>query len=128
MLGALTGQKIGEEWATSLSDALRSNTTLTKLNLCCEHKRTIGYGEKKKHTHLLTQINSTGCDIWDIGAASLASALKVNTTLTELDISGEHKGNNIHRRHPSTIHCFLLLITNQETTLKVWVECEWVKD
>ena len=34
-----TGNLIGETEATPLSDALKSNTTLTKLNLKSEHKR-----------------------------------------------------------------------------------------
>ena len=36
---ASTGNKIGETGATSLSDALKSNTTLTKLELDGEHER-----------------------------------------------------------------------------------------
>ena len=35
-----TGNKIGETGATSLGDALKSNTTLTQLNLGSEHKET----------------------------------------------------------------------------------------
>ena len=34
-----TENKIGERGATSLSDALKSNTTLVELNLKCEYKR-----------------------------------------------------------------------------------------
>ena len=34
-----TGNYIGETGATSMSEALKSNTTLTELNLRSEHKR-----------------------------------------------------------------------------------------
>ena len=34
-----TGNDIGDPGTASLSDSLKSNTTLTKLNLCCEDKR-----------------------------------------------------------------------------------------
>ena len=34
-----TGNKIGDTGATSLSRALKSNTTLSQLNLGCEYKR-----------------------------------------------------------------------------------------
>ena len=43
-----TGNEIGERGATSMSDALKSNTTLTELVLCCEDKR-------KQHTNDIHQ-------------------------------------------------------------------------
>ena len=39
VLFSSTGNEIGEKGATSVSDALKSNTTLTKLDLTGEHKR-----------------------------------------------------------------------------------------
>ena len=47
-----TGNKIGDTGATSLSEALKSNTTLTKLNLGGEDKR------KKTHKRDLSTIHS----------------------------------------------------------------------
>ena len=44
----LSGNKIGERGATSMSDALKTNTTLTELVLCCEDKR-------KQHTNGIHQ-------------------------------------------------------------------------
>ena len=34
-----TGNWIGDEGATSLSEALKVNTTLTCINLCCKYKK-----------------------------------------------------------------------------------------
>ena len=34
-----TVNEIGDTGASSLSEALKSNTTLTELNICCEDKR-----------------------------------------------------------------------------------------
>ena len=45
-----------------------------------------------------------GNDIEDAGATSLSEALKSNTTLTALNLSGEDKRKKTHKRHPSTIH------------------------
>ena len=93
-----TGNKIGDKGATPLSEALKSNTTLTQLNLSGEDKR--------RHTKDIHQqftfsfhFTKTGNEIGDVGATSLSEALKSNTTLTELDLSCEDK-----RRHTKDIH------------------------
>ena len=81
-----------EAGATSLSEALKSNTTLTRLHLWSE--------DKKKEDTQKTSINNslfsflfipTGNKIGDTGAASLSEALKSNTTLTKLNLNGKDK-------------------------------------
>ena len=47
-----------------------------------------------------------GNKIGEAGAKSLSEALKSNTTLTKLYLSGEDKRKKTHKRHPSTIHSF----------------------
>ena len=90
---------IGDIGAKSLSDALKTNTTLIGLNLSCEHKRK---EKKKKKTQIGTINNSLSSvfiqssdnELGDTGATSLIDALKSNTTLTELYLDGEDKRNN----------------------------------
>ena len=81
-----TVNHIGDTGATSLGEALKSNTTLTELNL---------WGEDKRNNTQMTFINnqlffilikSTGNIIKQTGEASLSDALKSNTTLTELSL------------------------------------------
>ena len=40
---------------------------------------------------------STGNEIRDTGATSLSESLKSNTSLTELNLSGEDKGKKTHK-------------------------------
>ena len=83
-----TVNNIRERGATSLSDALKSNTTITQLILS---------GEDIGNNTQMASINSplfpilikpTGNHIGETGATSLSDALKSNTTLIELDLSG----------------------------------------
>ena len=90
---------IGSAGATSLSEALKSNTTITELDLSGECKR-----EKIQRTSISKSLfsflfTSTDNKIGERGAKSLSEALKSNTTLTELDLWGEDK-----RRHTNDIH------------------------
>ena len=108
-----TGNNIGDTGATSLSESLKSNTTLTELILGCKDKR------KKTHTrypsaiHSAFLVTSIGNHIGDTGATSLSESLKTNTTLTELYLSGDDK-----RRHTKDIHqqttLFISLQTNRQ--------------
>ena len=84
---------IGERGAASLSEILKSNTSLTKLDL--------GGGYQRNNTKVVPpfffffiHIKSTDNIIGERGAASMSDALKSNTTLTELDLSCEDKRNN----------------------------------
>ena len=96
-----------ERGATSLSEALKSNTTLTKLDLRGEYKRK----KTQKKTSISSSlfsflVASTVNNIGDTGTTSLSNALKSNTTLYVLDLSCEDKRKKTHNRHPSSIHSF----------------------
>ena len=87
-----TDNEICETGVKALSEALKSNTTLTKLNLD-------GVGKKKEGTQKISINNSfvsvlkssTANKVRDTGATSLSEALKSNTTLTELDLTCEYE-------------------------------------
>ena len=105
-LFTLTGNNIGERGATSLSEALKSNTTLTELYLNGEDKRK-AHKRQTSTTHSFSFIiTSTGNKIGDRGATSLSESLKSNTTLTALNLSCDDKRQKTHERHPSAIHSF----------------------
>jgi hypothetical protein len=95
------GNEIGCTGVTSLSEALKSNTTLTKLNLNCEDKRKKTH---KRHPSTIYPFSllfiSTVNNIEYIGATALSEALKSNTTLTKLCLESETK----ERRHTKDIH------------------------
>ena len=74
-----------------MSDALKSNTTLTKLDLSREHERSNTQISSINNQIFSILIKSTDNRIGDTGATSLSDALKSNTTLTELYLSGEDK-------------------------------------
>ena len=75
-----------------LSCALKSNSTLTGLDLGCENK-------KKQNTKVASinnllycfLIKSTVCRLEDTGAALFGDALKTNTTLKTLILGRIHK-------------------------------------
>ena len=73
-----------------MSDALKSNTTLTKLDLSCEGNNI----QIVSVNNPLFSTYKTVNDVQDIGATSLSDALKSSTTLTKLNLGGEHKRNN----------------------------------
>ena len=112
------GNNIGETGAASLSESLKSNTTLTELDLSSEDK-------KKKKTQK-TSINnslfsllftSTGNNIGDSGATSLSALLKSNTTLTKLNLRCEGK-RKTYKRHSSTNHSFPFFSRKQAMALE----------
>ena len=113
-----TDNYIGETGATSLSEALKSNTTLTQLNLKGEDKRKKTQKTSINSSLFSILITSTANWIRDTGATSLSEALKSNTTLTELNLSCEDKRKKTHKRHPSTIHSFPFSSHQQTTTLE----------
>ena len=87
-----TGNVIGDTGATSLSEALKTNATLTELNLNGEDKRKKTLKRYPSTIHSFSFLfTSTGNTIGDTGAASLSEALKSNTTLIKLDLSGKDK-------------------------------------
>ena len=85
----LTDNNIGDTGATSLSEALKSNTTLITLYMNRENKKM----SKKMSiikTHFSFCFILTVNEIGDTGATSLSVALKSNTTLTELKLTSDH--------------------------------------
>ena len=84
--------------ALLLSDALKSNTALTKLNLRGENKRNNTHKLHPSTIHSFSiLIKSTGNEIGAPGAISLSDALKSNTTLTQLNIGSEHETERTHK-------------------------------
>ena len=75
---------IGETGTASLSGALKSNTTLTKLNLWSENLNNMHTNGIHKQPTLHNKL--TDNRVGDTGATSLSDALKTNTTLTELNL------------------------------------------
>ena len=109
---------IGETGATLLSEALKSNTTLTGLNLSGEHKRNNTEMACINKPLLFSRLKrkQTGNNIGEKGTKPLSDALKSNTTLTELDLRGSDKKkpctNDIHQKS-------LFSILNQITENKL---------
>ena len=104
---ASTENDIGDTGATSLSDALKSNKTLAKLNLSGEHKRDntqMAFINKQVFIVIISTENIIG----DTGATSMSDALKSNATLTKLHLEGDHKAIT-HKWHPPTIQSFILI-------------------
>ena len=81
-----TGCKIGNEGAKKMSESLMKNNALTKLNLggfwLMKTK-----GSSYKYTVFLWIDN----DIGNQGIIGLSKALKINSTLNELDLSSYNK-------------------------------------
>ena len=77
---------IGDTGVAPKSEALKINTTHTKLNIGGIDSRLMA----RFHRSLpLSQKCSTGNMLTKVGAASLLEALKTNTTLTSLNLNGE---------------------------------------
>ena len=78
---------------TSLCEALKVNTTLTKLNIgCMDIYRILLYA---KITFILYNC-STGNMITAVGAQALCEVLKSNTTLTDLKLNGKDQDASFH--------------------------------
>ena len=80
---------IGERGATLLSESLKSNTTLTALDLSSKDKRRRTKDVHQQFTIFPLLFTTTGNNIGDTGATSLSEGLKSNTTLTLLNLSSE---------------------------------------
>ena len=106
-----TDNEIGDRGATSLSEALKSNTTLTKLDLSGENKKKTHKRHPLTNHSFLFLFTSTDNNIGGTGATSLSELLKSNTTLTELNLSGEDKRNAKDIHQPITL-LFLLSLTD----------------
>ena len=82
-----------------MSEALKSNTTLIKLNLESEDKRKKTH---KRHPSIILIFFflgiSTDNEIGERGATSLSEALKSNKTLTELELRCKDKKKERHKK------------------------------
>ena len=88
-----TDNNIGAEGARLMSEALKTNTTLTTLNLSCEQGKTKRqcewHDDVVQMQHNTTQ--QTGNRIGAEGAGLMSEALKTNTTLTTLNLGSEQE-------------------------------------
>ncbi len=82
----LESNQIGDAGAAALSEALKSNATLTKLFLQNQvgEAGAAALSEALKINATLTELNLGDNQIGDAGAAALSEALKSNATLTTL--------------------------------------------
>lgn len=78
-----TDNNIGEEGTIALSDALKTNTTLTKLNLR-------GNQNSFQNLFLSFHFYKLGNMIGGTGAKSLNEAFMINSSITKLDLSRKH--------------------------------------
>ena len=80
-----TYNNIGNAGATSLSEGLKTNTTLTKLDFSCQHKDKKTYTKDIQNHFLFHFIsNKTANEHTMSGINALKDALITNTTLTQL--------------------------------------------
>ena len=82
----MTDNDIDNSGAYNLSEALKTNTTLTELDLSCEDKWTHKRHPPASHSSLSSHTDNI---FRDLGATSLSEALESNTTLTKLDLNSE---------------------------------------
>lgn len=80
----IVANKLGPEGAKYLSDALKRNTTLCKLNL----RGTCDYESYSSHELTPTINKHKANDIQANGVKYLSESLQYNSTLTSLDLRG----------------------------------------
>ena len=99
-----TGNDIGDTGATSLSETLKSNTTLTKLYLWSEDKRTKDTRKRDFSAHHSFHLINRQ-HYWRHRNPIICWIIRVkhNTHWTQSEM---WKWKKIHKRHPSTIHSF----------------------
>ena len=86
-----TDSQIRERGATLLSESLKTNTTITKLNLYCTSKWYTWDEKRVPMSHSLSvSFLSTVADMKDMGVTSVCEALKSNTALTKLNMGCMH--------------------------------------
>ena len=80
-----------------MSDALKSNSALTQLDLSSEYKRNNAQMASINNSLFSILIKSIDNRIGDTGTASLSDALKSNTTLMKLNLGSDDKRNNTQK-------------------------------
>ena len=107
-----TDNNIRERGTTSLSEALKSNTTLAQLYLSCEDKKKEDTQKTFINNSLFSFLStSTDNGIGDTGATALSEGLKSNTTLSKLDLSGQDKKKEDTQKTSINNSHFLFLFT-----------------
>ena len=96
-----------------MSESLKSNTTLTGLNLWSEDKRKKTYKRHPSTIHSFPFLfSSTDSSIEYAGVTSLSEALKSNTTLTKLNLMGEDKEDTQKTSINNSLFFFSFLINS----------------
>ncbi|KJE90017.1 hypothetical protein CAOG_009423 [Capsaspora owczarzaki ATCC 30864] len=83
--GFLYGEEVGDAGALAIAEALKVNTTVTKIELCQNQIGEVGaraLAETLKVNETVTWIAIWRNQIGDAGASAVAEALKVNKTVT----------------------------------------------
>ena len=91
----IEGEGIGDSAAAVLATALKTNTTLTNLNLSGNNLGPAGaesLATALKTNTILTNLDFSGNSVGPSGAESLATSLETNTTLTNLNMSVNNFG------------------------------------
>ncbi|KAL1512428.1 hypothetical protein AB1Y20_005683 [Prymnesium parvum] len=91
-----TRNKIGDEGAAHIAEALKTNATLTSLHLTSNNIGAEGaahIAETLKTNTTLTSLNLRDNRIGDEGAAHIAETLKTNATLTSLNLRDNRIGD-----------------------------------
>ena len=82
------------KYVNEFCEILKKNTTVTELEMSCEHKKNSIQMKSINKSLFFNLIKSTGNNIGDTGATSLSDALKSNTPLTEINLKCEYKRKN----------------------------------
>ena len=86
--------QIGDEGAKSISESLKINTSLTQLELGGDEDLYEMKGRKKERRKEQRNKKEIDNDIGDEGAKSISKSLKINSSLTELDLYSDEKKRN----------------------------------
>ena len=101
----ITWNEIGVEGAKAIGDALKTNTSLTQLDLSLTHNTNETTPHHITSHHLI--LSSTGNNIEPEGAKAIGEALKANTSLTKLDLGLTHNINEAKSHHITSFDTFI---------------------
>ena len=90
-LACATGNAIRDAGASVIAESLKLNTTITSVHLKCELAHACRLRRLSRVVLLFTRLRDTVIDnhIGSAGASAIAEALKLNTTITSVDLSSE---------------------------------------
>ena len=98
------GNEIGDAGATVLSESLKTNTSLTVLNLT--RKYTSNGNKNCLSWVAFSCIKPIDNHIGDCGTLSLSETLKINNALTDIDLGSENKRKESSKEDISQLRCF----------------------